>query len=91
MKHPAGPFTVRVYEYSLEPNRVGMDRLQVWSSRHRSPHAAGKVLASIITRRTIFARQVQACIPRGKGGAYVIEIGDGTQYPLNAFRSKFCT
>lgn len=91
VKHPAGPFTVRVHEYSLGSNLAALDEMQVYSSRHRSPQAAYRRLAQIIASRTVLARQVEASIARGKAGKYVIETGDGTRYPLKAFNDKFCS
>lgn len=89
-KHPAGPFTVRVSTYSLEQGNVGGDRFAVYASRHRSPHGAARRLASIIAGKSTLARLAQFSIGRGRGGSFLIELGDGTKLALNTFRSKFC-
>ena len=88
MRHPASPFTVRIHEYSLELNRVGMDRLQIYSSRHRYARAAARRLATIITGKSALAREIRACAPR-KGLSMLIECGDGTRLALRPFREQF--
>lgn len=89
LKHPAGPFTVRISTYSTAPNRVGDPLGQIYSSRHRSPSAAGRRLASIITGKSVLARQCRACITPGQAGRYLIETGDGSRFALKPFRKMF--
>lgn len=62
MRHPAGPFTVRVHMYSLAENRVGQDRGQVYASRHRSPFGAARRLGSIIAGKSAVARDCKLAI-----------------------------
>lgn len=88
--HPAGPFTVRITLYSLAVGDIGKDKAQVYSSRHRSPYAAARRLATLINRKTKLARGVADCTPREHGARYVVECGDGTPHALNPFRAAFC-
>jgi hypothetical protein len=88
MRHPASPFTVRVYEYSLESNRVGMNRLQIYTSRHKSAREAARRLATITTGKSALARDIRTCAHQ-KGLSMLIECGDGSCLALNPFRAKF--
>jgi len=91
-KHPAGPFTVRVTAYSVQPGPPFLvDRGQIYSSRHASPAAAARRLACIIARRTKFAQDVNRCIPMHCAGRYTIEAGDGQKRSLNEHRRAFCS
>jgi hypothetical protein len=90
-KHPAGPFRVSVTCYRIAPLVDTRDTAQIYSSFHRSPHAAGRRLASIIREKTNLARDVRRCMPRDYAGKYMIETGSGTKYALNDFRAKFCS
>jgi hypothetical protein len=90
-RHPAGPFRVSITCYRIAPLVDTRDTAQVYSSFHRSSHAAGRRLASIIRGKTYLARNVRRCMPHCFAGSYMIECGDGTKYSLNNFRARFCT
>ena len=82
-------FTVHVHTYQLSPTVDPTVSGEVYSSVHRSPHAAARKLASLITERTAFAKTVRRSIPRGQSGRYLIET-DGKLFSLADFRSKYC-
>lgn len=87
MRHPAGPFTVRVSSYSLDSHRVGQWTGAIYHSRHRSAKGAARRLATIITGKSKLAREVRACIARGDAGQYIIETGAGQRFALKPFRA----
>jgi hypothetical protein len=66
---------------------VGAKLPSVYAKRHRSPAAAARNLAGIISKRTKRAKEIYACIPRGATGRFVIETGDGQQFALRPFRT----
>jgi hypothetical protein len=90
MKHPAGPFTVIVRAYRLSPYVDVRDRVAVFHSRHRSPTAAARRLASIINEKIPLAKDVRRALPRGYAGRYLITDGSGEEFALNPFRAKYC-
>ena len=49
-------FTVRVIGYRLSPRVDVNDTVPVFESKHRSPQAASRKLATLISERTKFAR-----------------------------------
>ena len=81
-------FTVRVQTYQLSPVVDLTISGEVYSSVHRSPHAAARRLATLITERTTFAKTIRRSIPRGHSGRYLIET-DGRLFSLVDFRAIF--
>ena len=88
-RHPAGPFTVQITEYRIAPAVDVNDFAAIYQSRHRSPQAAARRLASIIAGRSPLAKQVRACISRDFAGRFLIVDGAGTRRALNPFRKTY--
>lgn len=85
-----GPYIVKVEFYSLETGEIGKTMGTAFTSRHTSPHGAGRRLASLIIGRTKLARAVKCAIPRGRAGRFFIVDGNGASHPLNAHRRLYC-
>ena len=66
-------YIVRITGYRMSPLIDMADTVSVYTSEHRSPHAAARCLASIIAGRTAFARHVRAGIPRDYCPSFLIE------------------
>lgn len=83
-------YIVTVEVYSLETGEIGKTLGTVFTSRHRSPAAAGRVLASIIANRTHFAKGVQRRIRAGRtvvcAGRYFVETPEGHRWSLRQLR-----
>lgn len=84
------PYTVTVSAYRLAPRVDATDTVEVYSSRHRSPHAAGRRLASIIAGESAVARTVRSAIPRDYAGRYLIATRGAEALALIPFRARYC-
>jgi len=83
-------YIVRITGYRMSPLIDMADTVSVYTSEHRSPHAAARCLASIIAGRTAFARHVRAGIPRDYCPSFLIETPGAGSRALNAFRDRYC-
>lgn len=88
-------YTVTVEVYSLETGEIGKTLGTAFTSRHRSPAAAGRLLASIIANRTRFAESVQRSVRAGRSGAvagrFFVETPEGHRWSLRQLRDWLAT
>jgi hypothetical protein len=83
-------FTVTISAYRIAPRVDSADTVAVYSSPHRSPHAAARKLASIIAGRSRLSRQVRDAIPCDYAGKYMIRTPSGSAFALRPFRMVHC-
>lgn len=88
--HSNVTYIVEITGYRIAPRVDSFDRVPVYSSRHRSPYAAARRLASIIAGRSAVAREVARGIPADYAGKYMILAPSGTGFALRPFRLMHC-
>lgn len=88
--HPSAPFTVIVRAYRLSPVVNVNERNIIYTSKHRSPHAAARRLATTFSRKSTLSVDIQRTFGKDFAGQYMIMTNDGKEYPLQTFQRLFC-
>lgn len=83
-------YIVEITGYRIAPRVNICDLVPVYTSRHRSPYAAARRLASIIAGRSAVAREVKRGIPADYAGKYMVISPSGTGFALRRFRAAHC-
>lgn len=84
-------YSVIVDAYRIAPRVEYGPFTLAYSSTHRSPRAAARRLASIITGKSAVAREVKKAIPKDHAGRFYISAETGQSWALNPFRDYLAT